>query len=104
MKKTLPTLAAAVSVLALAVPASAANKTVKVGDDYFSPKVVTINKGNTVTWTWLASAGAHNVRFKSFGSAIKSGGSYKRRFTTRGTFAYKCTLHLPEMVGKVIVK
>jgi plastocyanin len=102
MNKLLPLLATAGAALALAVPALAANKTVRVADDVFKAKTVTINKGNTVTWKWVGS-NPHNVKFKSFHSKVQVKGSYKHRFTKRGTFKYVCSIHTG-MRGTVVVK
>ena len=103
MKKTLSTLAATASVLALAVPAGAANKTVKVADDYFTAKTVTINKGNTVTWRWVGTS-AHWVQFKGFRSPTRGKGYvWKHTFRKSGTFRYNCPIHTG-MNGKVVVR
>lgn len=102
MTKLFSILTAAAVAAALAAPALAANKTVLVKDDFFQAKIVTINKGNTVTWKWVGES-PHNVRFKSVGSALKVNGFYKRTFRTRGTFRYRCTIH-SGMTGKVIVQ
>jgi len=102
MNKILSTLAVAAVSVGLAAPALAANKTVRVADDVFKAKIVTINKGNTVTWNWVGNS-PHNVKFGSFGSALKVNGTYKHRFTKRGTFRYRCTIH-SGMTGKVIVQ
>ena len=103
MNKFITALATAGAVAAVASPSFAANKTVKVDDDFFSAKVVTINKGNTVTWKWVGS-NPHNVVFKSFQSKLlRKGAVYKHTFKKRGTFSYLCTVH-SGMTGKVIVK
>jgi plastocyanin len=102
MNKILPTLAAATAVLALAVPALAATKGVNVVDDAFSAKSVTIHKGDTVKWTWKGKE-PHNVKFSGFTSKVQLKGSYSHRFTKKGTFSYRCTIHTG-MTGKVIVK
>lgn len=102
MNKILPTLATAAAALALAVPSFAATKGVKVVDDAFSAKTVTIHKGDTVKWTWKGSH-PHNVKFAGFASKVQVKGTYSHRFKKRGTFRYLCTIH-SGMTGKVIVK
>ena len=102
MHKLITALATVGAVAAVAAPSLAANKTVKVDDDFFSPKVVTINKGNTVTWKWVGS-NPHNVQFKGFKSKTITNGTYKHTFRKRGTFRYVCIIH-SGMTGKVIVK
>ncbi|MEJ7783886.1 MAG: plastocyanin/azurin family copper-binding protein [Solirubrobacteraceae bacterium] len=102
MNKIFSTLAVAAVALGFAVPALAANKTVRVADDVFKASIVTINKGNTVTWNWVGNS-PHNVKFASFGSALKVNGTYRHTFRKRGTFRYRCTIH-SGMTGKVIVQ
>lgn len=69
----------------------------------FSPEVLTINKGETVTWTNNDSA-VHNV----VGGILKSndlakGQTFSYTFSETGTFDYICTHH-SSMKGKIIVK
>lgn len=106
MRKT-HVLIGALSVLASAVPVAGAatgGKTVKVQGLAFTPRTVTIKKGQTVTWRFADGGIPHNVtssKFKS--SSDKASGTYKVRFTKKGTFSYKCTIH-PTMTAKVVVK
>lgn len=102
MNKLLASLATAAAVLAVAGPALGAGKTVKVDDNFFRAKTVTITKGDTVTWKWVGS-NPHNVKFASFSSKLQVNGTFKRRFTKRGTFRYRCTIH-SGMTGKVVVR
>jgi plastocyanin len=102
MNKLFSPLAVATAALGLAVPALAANKTVRVADDVFKAKIVTINKGNTVTWNWIGNS-PHNVKFAGFRSALKVNGTYRHTFRKRGTFRYRCTIHSGQ-TGKVIVQ
>ena len=69
----------------------------------FSPTELTINKGDTVTWTNEDST-VHNV----VGGILQSkdlakGQSFSYTFTETGTFDYICTHH-PSMKGRIIVK
>jgi len=103
MNKIFSTLAVAAVALGLSAPALAANKTVRVDDNVFRAKIVTINKGNTVTWNWIGNS-PHNVKFLAgFGSATKVNGTYRHTFRKRGTFRYRCTIHSGQ-TGKVIVQ
>jgi plastocyanin len=102
MNKFFSTLAATAVILGLAAPALAANQTVKVADDVFKAKSVTISKGNTVTWKWVGS-NPHNVKFSGFASKVQVNGTFKHTFRKRGTFSYRCTIH-SGMSGKVVVK
>jgi plastocyanin len=102
MNKLISSLATAAVILGVAAPALAANKTVKVVDDAFRASSVTINKGNTVTWKWTGR-NPHNVKFKSFASKVQVSGTFKHRFTRRGTYSYVCSIHTG-MRGKVVVR
>jgi len=101
MHKLLTTLAAVVAVLAIATQAFGAGATVKVADNKFVAKKVHVSKGATVTWKWTGR-NPHNVTFGSFHSGTVVKGTYKHRFTKRGTFSYRCTIH-SGMTGKVVV-
>jgi plastocyanin len=84
---------------ALAVPALAATKSIKVGDDYFvragRPPVVTVSKGTTVKWVWRGKI-IHNVYARgpvNFHSATQVKGTYSKKLTKRGTYAIVCKIH-----------
>lgn len=69
----------------------------------FSPAKLTINKGDTITWTNEDTA-VHNV----VGGILRStdlakGQSFSYTFTETGTYDYICTYH-PSMKGNIIVK
>jgi plastocyanin len=94
--------------LALSVlPALAADQTVTVSSNEFTPVNVTIEQGDTVTWS--NSGGSHNVRFDdgSFEqppSPDSSGWTRERTFATAGTFSYYCEQHIGSgMTGTVTV-
>jgi plastocyanin len=93
----------------LAVPAVASAADVSVGDNFFSPKTVQIQPGDTVTWTWKGLA-AHNVRSdpgqtESFKSDVMlgAGKTYDHTFANAGRFTYLCEIHGPAMSGVVEV-
>ena len=78
------------------------------GTDYvFSPRVVAVQAGGSVTWQFGALE--HTVQFSSAAgapSSISSGGyssSISRTFATAGNFAYSCSIH-PGMSGQVYVR
>jgi plastocyanin len=83
---------------------SASSHTVTLRNVRFHPGTLTINRGDSVTWSWHGREGEHNVSFRGFHSRTGSSGSYTVRFTRAGTFAYVCTIHVAEgMSGKIIV-
>jgi len=92
----------------LAATATAATHEVTVtgegtANPTFSPASLTIQPGDTVSWTWT---GFHNVQSGNgitpcsttapdfcSGSA-QVGGTFAHTFTTSGTYPYVCTIHL----------
>ena len=91
--------AAAVMLVCLALPASAAanNQTVTAGStNQFTPAAVTVFQGEKVTWNNVA--GIHNVHFDDNSyvqppSAQAAPWTVSRNFTSPGTFAYYCQVH-----------
>lgn len=70
----------------------------------FEPRVAVVQAGAPVTWTNNGGAG-HTVTIPELGidETIKPGGTFTYTFTEVDTYAYECTLHPPDMIGKVIV-
>jgi amicyanin len=82
--------------------ASASMAQVNIKDYKFQPSDITINKGDTITWTNLDTV-AHDIKFKDSDSPdLKKGDTYSKTFGQAGTFDYICDIH-PTMKGKVIV-
>ena len=68
---------------------------VDIGDNYFSPKTISVPAGVKVKWNNVGRS-THNVTpdsGKSFGASLLAGESYTVAFSTPGTYAYYCTLH-----------
>jgi plastocyanin len=98
-------LAAALAAAACAFPAAAlgaAAKRIQVGDDYYGPTKVTVKKGTTVKWVWLAdNTNSHDVKLvkapkgvKRFHSASAATDfTFARKLIKRGTYKILCTLH-----------
>jgi plastocyanin len=96
---------------AIAAP-TPVKRTVKVGDNFFSPAKLTLPKGSTIAWKWPRVAGdVHDVylaakpkgvkRFHS--EAAASDYSFKRKLKLPGKYFIVCTLH-EEMTMSVRVK
>jgi plastocyanin len=77
-------------------------RTVKVGDDYFSPVAIKVPKGTTVVWKWLAYNGnTHDVKLRKGPKGVKHFHSdpaaadftYKRKLTVKGKYTVICTFH-----------
>jgi LPXTG-motif cell wall-anchored protein len=87
------------------VAVAAATTSVTISDFEFSPAQITIQEGDTVTWTNDGPT-AHSATASdgSFDTGIFSaGGSRSHTFDEPGTFAYICTPH-PNMEGTVVVE
>jgi plastocyanin len=67
---------------AFAVSSSAATKTVKIGDNFFSPKTVSVSKRSTVKWVWKGKR-PHNVTVTSgpvkFTSPTQKKGTFSKK-------------------------
>ncbi len=84
---------------------AAASANVTISDFQFGPASVTVNVGDTVSWTNQGpSAHSATATGGSFDTGVfAKGGTRSATFNTAGTFAYICTPH-PFMKGTVIVQ
>ena len=90
---------------AAAAAAPARVQKVAIDNFAFSPQVIVVAPGTTVTWT-NGDEDPHTVvaNDKSFHSAaMDTDESYSVTFSKPGEYAYFCSLH-PHMTGKVVVK
>jgi plastocyanin len=88
-----------------AAPAhGAARKTVKVGDNYFTPQTLRVQRGTTITWRWpgyYEAGDVHDVRLisgpkgvrKFHSEAASTGYRYRRKLTVPGRYRLGCSLH-----------
>lgn len=109
-----PAALVAALVLLAAVPAVACSATtldeiepvraseVELQGNRFSPRVIEVAPGTTVTWTWQGGSVLHDVKGDGFDSGLQSSGTFRHTFSTPGTYDYECTLH-NNMTGRVIV-
>jgi plastocyanin len=77
---------------------------VRIVDNAFKPKVVTVPRGTRVRWVNRGTA-VHSVKGRtgSWGSdLLQPGDRYGRVFRKAGTYAYYCTVH-PTMRGTIVV-
>ncbi|HTK45925.1 MAG TPA: plastocyanin/azurin family copper-binding protein [Patescibacteria group bacterium] len=101
---------------AIAVPALAKNADVSIVGTSFQPPTITVEAGDTVTWTTTQSIGQpHSVTSgrpgdadagKVFDSGIglqDNGQAFPFTFNTPGTYDYFCQVHPTQMTGQVIV-
>ena len=80
-----------------------ATKSVEIANFAFSPTVITVEVGATVTWT-NKDEDAHTVAITgtAVSKPLQSGDSYAHTFGQPGTYMYRCTIH-PNMRGMVVV-
>jgi len=104
VRRGLALVAGAALLSAAPAAVAASKKTVKVGDNFYSPKTLTVSKGTTVTWKWpgFDQAGdVHDVSLKSGPKGVKkfhseeaaTDYSFKRKLTVPGVYKLVCTLH-----------
>jgi len=96
---------AAVAAIALGAAAPVPTAVVKIGNFTFSPQVLTVAPGTTVTWDNEDDT-PHTVvaNDKSFRSkAMDTDERYSMTFAKPGTYDYFCSLH-PHMTAKIVVK
>jgi plastocyanin len=108
MKRIIAVLAVlAVTAAVLAIPALARTRSVSVRDNVFSPRSLTIKRNDIVRFVWRGE-NRHNVVASRgpvrFRSTVKTRGSYRKRFTRRGTYRLLCTIHAPDMRMTVRVR
>ena len=88
-------------------PAPATANTITIKDFTFSPAVLTVKTGTTVTWVNEDGA-SHTVvsddgsKFPFTSPQLANGDSYPMAFTQAGTYTYHCSIH-PSMKGTIIV-
>jgi plastocyanin len=102
-------LASVIGTMALAVgvmtgTVQAADQDVAISGFTFSPRTVTVNVGDTVTWT-NSDAQAHTATSGTAWNTgdIAGGDSASITFQSAGTFDYICVIH-PTMTGAVVVR
>ena len=87
------------------VARAAASGSVTIADFQFTPAEITIDQGDTVTWT-NDGPSAHSATAPdgSFDTGIFGAGeSRSQTFDEAGTFSYICTPH-PNMHGRIVVR
>ena len=100
---------------ALLVPAAwlddlahAAAATVTIQDFQFAPQNVTVNVGDTVTWSHTGvfphtTTSTTGIWDSGLSPPLSYGQSYSHYFPTAGTFPYFCRIH-PSMTGQITVQ
>lgn len=87
--------------------AAAATQQVHMSGYAYGPGTLTINVGDTVTWTnhdqapHDAVTTAGPAQFRS--PMLSTGQTWSFKFTTPGTYSYYCSVH-PDMRGQIVVR
>ena len=84
--------------------AQATSQTVTIQGFAFSPSTVTINVGESITWTNHDTV-AHTATSNdgtTFNKPLAAGATATVAFSVAGTYAYHCSIH-PSMTGSIIV-
>jgi plastocyanin len=73
----------------------------------FAPSTVTIQHGQSVTWSWVS--GVHGVVSDSMPKAFadsptQASGQYTATFATAGSYPYHCAVHGAMMTGNIVVQ
>jgi plastocyanin len=93
--------------------AVAATHAVTVRSNAFIPAKLTVNVGDTVTWTWAGGnhdvvSGANCVSDGAWSSSLQSkvGATFTHTFDKAGSFEYFCTPHCQSfaMIGTIVVQ
>ncbi|CAN5730547.1 hypothetical protein BH24CHL8_BH24CHL8_08440 [soil metagenome] len=92
------------------MPSSASAATYKIkalSNDTFSPSVLTVYQGNLVKW--INRGGYHDVDVNKPSSYIATSprgttGLIASKTVVAGTFPFICSVHVPDMTGKLKVK
>ena len=88
----------------IAVPASADEVAIEIGNFTFGPQELKVKSGTTVTWTNEDDIPHTVVSPNNYRSKVlDTDGTYSFTFTTPGTYEYFCSLH-PHMTGAIVVK
>lgn len=102
------------ALVALTLACGSTPSTIPVATNYvdlprsyqFSPEVITVPAGTTVTWTNHDNF-THTVRLIDLGNRVigtmSPGQSVSYTFTKPGTYRYDCSLHPHDMHGEVII-
>jgi plastocyanin len=89
---------------ALGSAREAGTHTVVLARVKFNPSSLMVKRGGRVTFVWRDASIPHNVIISGLrGSSTQTSGSFTVRFTRRGSYTFRCSIH-PEMVGRITVR
>ena len=77
--------------------------TIVLADDWFTPSVVEVAAGTTLTFVWEDGEVPHDIVFDDGVVAdLRTTGTWTRAMTEPGELRFRCTLH-PGMTGRVVI-
>jgi len=107
MRKLLAAGAVSAGLAALGAAASPAAAAIRVGDNWFSPKRLTVAQHSTVTWRFVGER-THKVKVTSgpelFSSPRRSSGRYMHHMMRKGTYRIVCAIHRGDQRMTLIVQ
>lgn len=88
-----------------ALPARAAEVTVRIDKSAYDPPSVTVKPGDTVVWINAERRTSHDVIFDDGqrSDRLMPEDTYRRTFDAAGRYPYHCDPH-PHMKGEVVVE
>jgi plastocyanin len=96
MRRLLAAAAVSAGLTAVGAAPAPAAPTVRVGDNWFSPKTLTVARHSTVTWRFVGDR-VHKLKVtrgpQRFKSPARSSGKYVRHMMYRGTYRIVCAIH-----------
>jgi plastocyanin len=109
MRELIVSTAALAVIAALAVPARAVTRSVKVDDNYYvragGVPAVTVKRNDTVSWNFVGRS-AHTVTVArgpaKFRSRPMTSQSYRKTMTKAGTYRIFCSIHGPRDMSMVL--
>ncbi len=89
----------------LALPAHAADITVRIDKGAYDPPLITIKRGDAVVWVNAERRTSHDIVFEDGqrSGRLMPEDTYRRVFDTPGRYPYHCDPH-PHMQGDVVVE
>jgi plastocyanin len=83
-------------------PAATGGTEIVVKNTKYTPRVIEVPAGTTVTWSFQDGDTPHDVKGDGFQSEVLRSGTFAHTFDRPGTYDYRCTLH-SQQTGRVIV-
>ena len=76
---------------------------IRVSNLAFTPGVISVPPGSTVTWQFADSGVPHDVVAREFRTPLRASGEFRRKFENPGPVRYSCSAH-PGMMALIYVE